>query len=71
MVIGDERRALQLEAAKDEAKFWEFMQEANEEMSAGHRALARTAKAVSVETKEAARKRRKACRCSEGPDCPP
>lgn len=54
MVTGDERRALQLEAAKNEAKFWEVMQGSNEEMSTGHRDLAAIAERKSVETKEAA-----------------
>ena len=54
MVTGAERRALQLEAAKDEAKFWDVMQESNEEMSASHRALATTAERTGIETKQAA-----------------
>src|SRR5215471_6301036 len=55
MVTGEERRALQLEAAKDEAKFWEVMQKTNEEMSVGHRALAAMAERTSIETKQAAK----------------
>jgi hypothetical protein len=35
MITGDERRALQLEAARQDAKFWEVMAASNEEMSLG------------------------------------
>jgi hypothetical protein len=54
MVTGEERRALQIEAAQTEAEFWEVMQGSNEDMSAGHRVLATTAERTSAETKEAA-----------------
>ena len=54
MVTGDERRALQLEAAKDEAKFWEAMQESNEELSLGQHGLATLAERKRTETKQAA-----------------
>lgn len=47
-------RALQLQAAEDEAKFREVMQESNEDMSLGHRVLAAAAERQSDETKEAA-----------------
>ena len=54
MVTGDERRALQLEAARNDAKFWEAMQESNEEMSLGQHGLATLAERNSTETKQAA-----------------
>jgi len=54
MVTGDEGRALQLEAAKDEAKFWEAMQETNEELSLGQHGLATLAERKRTETKQAA-----------------
>jgi hypothetical protein len=54
MVTGDERRAFQLEAARNEAKFWEAMQESNEEMSLGQHGLATLAERKSTETKQAA-----------------
>ena len=54
MVTGDERRGLQLAAARDEAKFWEVMRESNEEMSRGQRALATAADRGSAATKQAA-----------------
>jgi hypothetical protein len=54
MVTGDERRALQLEAARGEAKFWEVMQESNEEMSLGHHGLAIVAERNRTQTKQAA-----------------
>ena len=54
MVTGDERRALQLEAAKADLKFWEVMQESNEEMSGGYRAMATDADRHSTAAKQAA-----------------
>jgi len=64
-VTGDKRHAF-AQTRQGRCEFLGVIQKANEEMSTGHRAVARTAKAVSAETKEAAENAAKHVICPRG-----
>jgi hypothetical protein len=54
MVAMEEIRAEQLEAARADAKFWEFLQANHQELATGHEQAAATASRIAAENKEAA-----------------